>query len=304
MKEQLLSFLRNIKHIEVHIMYPFIKYKIRKKNFKILNDDTTVRLIKKDNLSISRFGDGEFRWISGIENVSFQKSDVKLAKRLKEVLQSNIDGHAVCIPYSMFSQKEYTTTNAIQWKKLLITYWRIWDPLLKNKPIYLDANFTRPYIDRKLKSIANYKFDNIKEIWRGKRVLVVEGKNTRFGVGNDLLSNTQKVGRIICPSTNAFDVYDEILQQIKRLQTYYDITLIALGPTATILTYDLARSKAIQAIDIGHLDIEYEWFLMQVKHRVPVPGKYVNELKGEKKVTSKLTNENKTIYEKQIKVYI
>ena len=36
--------------------------------------------------------------------------------------------------------------------------------------------------------------------------------------------------------------------------------LIALGPTATILAYDLAE-KGVQALDVGHIDIEYEWFL-------------------------------------------
>ena len=52
--------------------------------------------------------------------------------------------------------------------------------------------------------------------------------------------------------------------------------LLALGPTATILAYDLAL-KGYQAIDIGHVDIEYEWFRMGATHKVPVPNKFVNE---------------------------
>ena len=33
-------------------------------------------------------------------------------------------------------------------------------------------------------------------------------------------------------------------------------------------------------MDIGHLDIEYEWSFIGAKHQVPVPGKYVNEAGG------------------------
>ena len=54
------------------------------------------------------------------------------------------------------------------------------------------------------------------------------------------------------------------------------IVLSALGPTATVLAYDLTNS-GIQTIDIGHLDVEYVWYKMQAKSKVSIPGKYVNE---------------------------
>mgnify|MGYP000128627122 CR=1 FL=1 len=40
--------------------------------------------------------------------------------------------------------------------------------------------------------------------------------------------------------------------------------LIALGPTATVLAYDLFKS-GYQAIDAGHVDVEYEWWRMGAK---------------------------------------
>jgi hypothetical protein len=59
------------------------------------------------------------------------------------------------------------------------------------------------------------------------------------------------------------------------------LVLVALGPTATILAYDLAL-KGYQCIDIGHLDIEYEWFInkIDIDKKTPVKGKYVNEAGG------------------------
>ena len=54
------------------------------------------------------------------------------------------------------------------------------------------------------------------------------------------------------------------------------LILLALGPTATVMAYNLAQ-KGYQAIDIGHIDIEYEWFQMKATSKVPVPWRYVNE---------------------------
>ena len=55
--------------------------------------------------------------------------------------------------------------------------------------------------------------------------------------------------------------------------------LLALGPVATVMAYDLAKSGR-KAVDIGHLDLEYEWFLRGEGVRVPIPHKYVNEIDG------------------------
>ena len=48
------------------------------------------------------------------------------------------------------------------------------------------------------------------------------------------------------------------------------------------MAYDLFNA-GFQAIDIGHADISYEWFLRGVKdptERVAISGKYVNEVSG------------------------
>ena len=55
------------------------------------------------------------------------------------------------------------------------------------------------------------------------------------------------------------------------------LILIALGPTATVLSYDLNR-LGYQAIDIGHIDIEYEWFLKNATKKIKIKNKYVNEV--------------------------
>ncbi|MCT2891386.1 DUF1792 domain-containing protein [Streptococcus thermophilus] len=55
------------------------------------------------------------------------------------------------------------------------------------------------------------------------------------------------------------------------------IILLAIGPTATVLSYDLA-DNGFQVIDIGYLDFEYQWYLMQVKKKTPLENRTVNEV--------------------------
>jgi hypothetical protein len=49
--------------------------------------------------------------------------------------------------------------------------------------------------------------------------------------------------------------------------------------TATVLARDLAHA-GFQAIDLGHIDIEYEWMLRNATEKIAIPGKYTNEVVG------------------------
>ena len=44
-----------------------------------------------------------------------------------------------------------------------------------------------------------------------------------------------------------------------------------------MLASDLAK-VGYQALDIGHIDNEYEWYLRGVEERVEIPGKIIAEL--------------------------
>ena len=98
-----------------------------------------------------------------------------------------------------------------------------------------------------------------------------------MGIGNDLFDNAKSIRRIICPSQNAFSKYDEIFETATKIIPKDCLILSALGMTATVLCYDLSR-RGYQAIDIGHIDIEYSWFRMRAKKKCSVPGKAVNEI--------------------------
>lgn len=82
----------------------------------------------------------------------------------------------------------------------------------------------------------------------------------------------------MCPVQNAYIKYAEIIKEAKK-QPKEVLFLLACGSTATILVEDLAREE-YWAIDIGHVDIEYEWLKMKTTEKLPVKNKYTNETVG------------------------
>ena len=79
--------------------------------------------------------------------------------------------------------------------------------------------------------------------------------------------------------------YERILNAVKQNIADDTLVLISLGPTATVLAYDLAM-EGVQAIDIGQLDNEYDWFLRGVLERIKIPGKCVAEVPGGHEVSA------------------
>ena len=284
----IVNFLKYIKYLFYKFVY--LMYQIPFKKVRILSDEETIEYIIEKKVSYSRFGDGEFNWILKNKQNSFQKDDENMANRMKEILLNPNDKVLVGLPlgikntrgFILYAKKFWTYTFVKNYKKLLK-----YIPPQK----YGNASVTRPYMDYKNKKISKQKFENIKKLWQNKDVVIVEGEKTKIGVGNDLLNNANSVKRIICPARNAYDKYENIFNTINSKVTKDKLVLIALGPTATILAYDLGKIE-YQAIDIGHIDIEYEWMKQGVKDRVAIKGKHVNECKDDR-------SENENIDDKE-----
>ena len=106
---------------------------------------------------------------------------------------------------------------------------------------------------------------------------MVEGKYARFGINNNLLGSAKSIKRIICPAKGAWDCYGKILESVQINASKRDLVCVSLGPAATVLAYDLAR-EGYQALDIGQLDNEYDWYLKGVDRRTAISGKLVAEV--------------------------
>lgn len=234
---------------------------------------TTLEKIKKGRCSASRFGDGEMLVLAG-HPIRFQKADSRLSEKLIEVLTSQNEKHLVCISDTFTKLNRYTRSATRFWRTHFYIYGNLWDKYLKPQ-LYYNTFITRPYMDFKSKDECGLWFALLKKVWDGRDIVFVEGEKSRLGVGNDLFANARSIKRILCPATNAFDKYDEIVSEALK-QDRNVLFLIALGPTATVLAYDLFKA-GYQAIDAGHVDIEYEWFRMMATKKVKIKSKYVNE---------------------------
>ena len=236
--------------------------------------DETLDYILQNKASVSRYGDGELDIMSG-RDIPFQKYNPELAQKMRDILQFDANDYVVCINDVFGDCDQYVDFGKQYWKRNMRRNRKIWNQLLKPKKIYFNADMTRPYINYIEKAHSPLWFDKLKKIWTGKDIVIVEGAKSRLGVGNDLFDSASSVKRILGPVKNAFGFYDDLVQAVCNLPKD-TLVLIALGPTATAMAYDLYK-KGYQAIDIGHVDIEYEWMLMGATTKVPVKNKYTNE---------------------------
>lgn len=248
----------------------------------IMNPYKTLRYIKNHHCSIARYGDGEFDHILDLKDEGFQIRSKDLSEGLVRVLKSKNPNLLLCIPRCYITTKgcnNHSKTFWIEWGKNG-HHEQIINLIRENTGksyLFGDSQITRPYIDWKTTKRAEKTFPMLKALWKGRDIIIVEGDQTRLGVGNDLYSDASSIKRIITPAVNAFEYYDEIKQVV--LNNYHgELIIMALGPTATILASDLADLD-IQALDIGNIDIEYEWYMQRATERVPIKGKYTNEAK-------------------------
>lgn len=271
----------------------YVRIPLAHKQFErinILNSIDSIKYIIEHKCSVSRFGDGEFIMLLGGGYDDYQGADQKLAKRLKEVLVStDAPNHIVGLPMPLKHTIGLRPSSRDFWDYFTLRKGVYLVPYLSTSRLYIDTQLSRFYIMYTDKSHCGNQLNLLKAIWNNQDVVIIEGTKSRTGIGNDLYDNVKSLSRILGPATDAFSMYDEMLEAIVKHVSKDNLILLSYGPTATILAYDLAK-LGYWAIDIGHLDIEYEWFKMGALDKVVINGKFTNEAKGGRFVKS---NEDK-----------
>ena len=265
------------------------------------NIKTTRETIEKivQGYSISRYGDGEFDIAFRKKSINFQEYDLELSNYLKEILNSSLPKHLVAIPRTLIEIKNLKDNEKYFWSRYYLKQKKKLKENISNKKVYFDSMISRFYMPY-IKFEENIKdIENLINYFSNKKILIIEGENTRFGLGNSLLKNASEIQRIILPDKNGFKKYKIILDFVLNNFTKDNIILIALGPTATVLAYEFCKN-GYQALDIGHMDVEYEWYLLKAKRKIDLQYKSVNEVSGvkEKEILDKNLEK---LYLKQIR---
>lgn len=265
-----------------YIVATFVFY-VRSIVFKpisIKNVDDSIEYILSSDKSVARFGDGEIALIKG-KSLRFQDYSDSIRIDLISVLSAKSSDIIVAIPDNMTCKaiKQYRKAEKSAWIRESMHSYSVYRKYCKDKN-YITSLISRLYLPYDCDyTVAARRFKRIRQLWDKKSVLIVEGRFSGLGVGNDLFDNALSINRILCPEKNAYFYISIIEDEIKKAYKNfnYDLIILALGPTATIIPYHLKDMARV--IDLGHIDIEYEWYLKKATDKIAISGKAVNEAK-------------------------
>lgn len=253
--------------------------------FNVLSLDKTFEWMESGK-SIVRFGDGELSIILGGRGPDFQNASKDLSSDLRRIFFDDHPRVLKCLPILLNSFSDeligYNVQTVEWWRKWLLNhFWRvIYLYVESSRCEYGDAFVSRPYMRtigcQDLDVNLSEYFARVRKLFLERDVVIVEGSKTRFGVGNDLLIYARSIRRILVPKVNAYQVKQELLEFLDSNADQNLLYILACGPLAKILTLRLSE-LGCTAWDLGHLDVEYEWYQRGFQSISSVPGKYVNE---------------------------
>jgi len=265
---------------------------LAKNKFQVLNFDDSLNYLIDSKCSLARYGDGEFTLLLNGEflcprnlSLGFQDADQQLKKRLVEILNdSNVDQFnlKIAVPRTLvdIDHKNLTDSAIGFWQHYLHELFYKVSSFLKKDYQYLNSQISRFYFDdrNKKQEVIENRISLWKTLWENQDLLIIEGEGSNLGANNGLYDNTKSIQRIKCPNSNAFGHYDEILSSAKEFGKNKMI-LISLGPTATVLAYDLAK-EGYRALDTGYLEMEYHFFLTKATEDSAISGIRISEVES------------------------
>lgn len=264
-----------VKGILANWIYWMYQKHILKNFIKVQTVDETIHELVNSNKSLVRFGDGEVVVLKG-SDIKLQKTSKEISEGLKRIIAYPYDGLMVSLQGIFDGVEGYQEQSRRFWKEHLLFYRRTYRKYCNLEKVYANTSFSRFYYVFEDKEPCRRWIEKIKQIWKGKDIVVVEGGRTHNGVGNDLFASAVSVERIICPSSNAMEVYYKIMQECEKYPKDR-LFLLSLGVTAKFLAEELFL-RGYRVIDIGNLDMEYEWYLQKCDKKVVLPK---HDIEGE-----------------------
>lgn len=249
---------KRLKDILAAIVYFLYEKNILRNSIRVHPIDETLDILLNTGKSMVRFGDGEIVMIKGVDLV-LQQASPEIGKGLSEILGYSDDDLLVTIPDIFDTLSDHHMESRQFWRDHLLFCRKIYETYCNPDRIYGSTFVSRCYYFAQDKSLCQGWFEKIRRIWEDKDVVVVEGSKTHNGVGNDLLSLAGSVERIICPPRNAYESLDRILDACRQYEKDR-LFLLSVGVAAKFIAEALFKD-GYRVLDIGNLDMEYEWFL-------------------------------------------
>ena len=249
------------------VVYQLHRTGVLPNKVKVHSVDETLDVLLNTEKSMVRFGDGEIVVMSG-KNIYFQTSSPEISAGLKRIIGYQHEDLIVTIPDIFGYLNIYVPQSKRFWQDHLLFFRKVYYKYCDCSKTYYNTSVSRGYVTCADKSVSEEWFRKFREVFREKDLVVVEGRTTHNGVGNDLFSYAGSVERIVCPSRNAYSVREQILEECLKYEKD-KLFLFSLGITAKGLVEDLFL-RGYRVLDIGNLDMEYEWFLQKTEKKVPL----------------------------------
>lgn len=239
------------------------KYVSQYSDIKQLDENDTLKYIIENNLSIVRFGDGEFGLLTGagifcgikgfFKFSWYQSYSRKLKKELTRIISSTNDSILVSFPpiwhiiYDDRIQHDLSNTEKIYSNMHVEARMLLWKLIHKNR-IYGSWSVFMPQHNNSM------NWNLIADYFKDKHIVIVTG-------GVDRLRHVQlgyKTHFIETGKYNAFEKRKTIFKDIdtyvaeQKLQKDSTLFLISLGPTAACVVEYISNQGHI-AWDTGHL---------------------------------------------------
>jgi hypothetical protein len=210
----------------------------------------TLRAIADRRASIARYGDGELMIMLG-KGIYFQEYDPELARRLRAIVLEPSQQFLVGLP----PFDTMSITKAF-WRKEWQRYRRLFSHLVRNGAEYHSTALSRPA------SVANWEpkefYAAFAALWKDRDLVLIH--NNAATAEHPLFRDAKCVHYVSCLPEHAFREYPALLERASKFLHLPDVLfLIAAGPTACLLAWDLAQSGA-QSLDVGHLTSAYDEF--------------------------------------------
>lgn len=225
--------------------------------FTVLGEWETIEYLRRYNMGIARTGDGEAKLALG-RGIKSQVADKNLAERMREVFSFPQDNPrcVVGIPNIYDGIKAENPKSQSFWTNM---YERpSTHKFLRKNVTYFSSFITRPDNTSGINNATYYS--EVMKLWEGRPTVLVRGTDIQFCKHPSFLEKADIIGEVLCPNMNAWAEYTRIFSECMKYpeDTLY---LARLGPTATILAWDLGY-KDRHCLDIGHLPMFYNRFMV------------------------------------------
>jgi hypothetical protein len=206
--------------------------------FTFIDKDDTLNEIINNYKSLLRIGDSEPDFIVGggvYYNDWHQSFNPKLRNKLIKILKKQNKKILYCFNYDYFLKKKKNDKTSYVW---------IQSKMILYKYMYKNIKYGPAHFFSQLDS---EDFIKLKNFLKDKDIIIVTNNTKRF---KDI-SFGRKIYTVECPKSDAWDKYDEIIINIKKI-----IKNKKLNNKNTIIFTSLATSSKIMVSDLTKLNFQ------------------------------------------------